>query len=144
MERVVKRHHSRRVADIVMMVAAFAFALQATFVAMSEAVTGDSSHYYQGFVLKHLLGEQAVQSHVVTHMHANGTEHRHAIDDDDLDDHIKQSGMNMAVVVAVLPCPMNCGTATIVCCRLDFQPPSPLQVAEQDGPREPPRPPSIT
>ena len=142
--RVSKGCYSRRLADIVMMVAALAFTLQATFVTMSEAVTGDSSHYYQGFALKHVLGEGAVESHIITHTHANGMEHRHAIDDDDVDDHIKQSGQNMAIVVGVLPCPMNFGMATVPCCGLDFHIPSPLQVADQDGLRKPPRPPSIT
>src|SRR6267143_4620172 len=50
-------------------------------VAASEAATGDSSHYYLGFVFSHPHGGN--HSHVVTHKHADGTIHEHAIDDDD-------------------------------------------------------------
>jgi ABC-type nickel/cobalt efflux system permease component RcnA len=133
------RLYLRRLAVIVMMAAAGAFTLQATFVAMSEAATGDTSHYYQGFALRHALGG-AAHSHVVTHMHADGIVHRHAVDDGALDDHVKQRGWNMAVVVGVLPCPTHCTIATVVGSKLGPAMPSPLQVADQDGLRKPPRP----
>jgi ABC-type nickel/cobalt efflux system permease component RcnA len=134
----------RRLVAIVMMAAAVAFTVQATFVAMSEAATGDTSHYYQGFALRHALGDGAAHSHVIKHVHADGTVHRHAVDDDALDEHIKQRGWNMAVVVGVLPCLTNCIVATIVGSKLGIEMPSPLQIADQDGLRKPPRPPCIT
>jgi ABC-type nickel/cobalt efflux system permease component RcnA len=130
----------RRLAGIAMMAAAVAFTLQATFVAMSEAATGDTSHYYQGFALRHALGEGAAHSHVVMHMHADGIVHRHAVDDGALDDHVKQRGWNMAIVVGVLPCPTHCTVATVVGSKLGPEMPNPLQVADQDGLRKPPRP----
>jgi ABC-type nickel/cobalt efflux system permease component RcnA len=88
-----------------MMAAAVAVALQGMFVAASEAATGDTSHYYLGFVLGH-LHDQA-HSHVVSHRHADGIVHQHAIDDDDdaLAKHVKQTGFNMALAICVLPCP---------------------------------------
>ena len=95
----------KRVAVAMMMTAAVAFALQCVFVAASEAATGDTSHYYLGFVFNHPHGEN--HSHVVAHRHADGTIHQHAIDDDDdaLAKHVKEPGWNMALVVCVVPCP---------------------------------------
>src|SRR5262249_51429579 len=85
-----------------MMTATLAFALQGACVAASEAATGDSSHYYLGFAFHHSGG---THSHVITHRHADGTIHRHAVDDDDgaLADHIKQPGWNLALVICVVP-----------------------------------------
>src|SRR4051812_40476908 len=101
--RFARRPFSQRLAAIVMMAAWVAFAVQGMFVAASEAATGDSSHYYLGFVFGHSHGEG--HSHVVTHRHAGGIVHQHAIDDDDdaLAEHVKGPGWDMAVVVCVLP-----------------------------------------
>ena len=88
-----------------MMAAAVAFTVQGIFVAASEAATGDTSHYYLGFVFTHPPGES--HSHIMAHRHADGTVHEHAVDDDDEDSlakHIKQPGRNMALVICVLPC----------------------------------------
>src|SRR5262249_1888070 len=85
-----------------MMTASLAFALQGMCVAASEAATGDSSHYYLGFAFHHPGGNH---SHLVTHRHADGTVHTHAVDDGDgaLADHVKQPGWNMALVICVVP-----------------------------------------
>src|SRR5882762_8824010 len=103
--RLAAQSLSRRVAVIVMMVAAAAVALQGMFVAASEAATGDTSHYYLGFVLGH--SHDRTHSHVINHQHADGIVHQHAIDDDDeaLAKHVKQTGFNMALAICVLPCP---------------------------------------
>ena len=143
--RLATRPFLRRFAVIVMMTAAVAFALQGLFVATSEAATGDTSHYQLGFAFSHALGAGAAHSHVITHVHADGTVHRHAVDDDDgaLDEHIKQRGWNMAIVVGVLPGPGICTVAVVVVGKLAIEQPSPLRVADQSGLRKPPRPPCI-
>src|SRR5438552_5178225 len=88
--RFARRPISRRLATIIMMAAAAAFTVQGIFVAASEAATGDSSHYYLGFVFNHT--HSVSYSHIVTHRHADGTVHQHAIDDDALAKHVKESG----------------------------------------------------
>jgi ABC-type nickel/cobalt efflux system permease component RcnA len=130
--RLARRPILRRFAVIVMMAAAVAFTLQGLFVATSEAATGDTSHYQLGFAFSHALGAGAAHSHLITHVHADGTVHRHAVDDDDgaLDEHIKQRGWNMAIVVGVLPCPSICMVPAIVGSRLAIEKPSPLLVAD--------------
>jgi ABC-type nickel/cobalt efflux system permease component RcnA len=140
---IARQLFCRRVAIALMMAAALAFVVQGMFVAASEAATGDSSHYYIGFVVEHALGEH--HSHLVTHRHADGTIHRHAIDDDDgaLAKHIKQPGLNMALVVCVVPCPSVPLISQIVAGRLTIESPGRLWVAELNGLRRPPRPPSI-
>jgi len=138
--RSTRRSCWQRFAVVVMMAAAVALVLQATFVATSEAATGDTSHYYQGFALRHLLGGGTLHSHVVAHVHADGTMHQHAIDDGALDDHVKERGWNMAIVVGLLPCPMTCKIATPAGRKLALDLTRPLAVGEPDGLRKPPRP----
>jgi hypothetical protein len=125
-----------------MMTATLAFALQGICVAASEAATGDSSHYYLGFAFNHAHG---THSHIVTHQHADGTIHRHAVDDDDdaLADHVKQPGWNMAVVVCVVPVIAVPALHEVAGERLAMEVPRRLWVAAIDGLRRPPRPPSI-
>ena len=131
--RFARQSLLRRVATIVMMAATLAFALQGIFVATSEAATGDSSHYYLGFALEHAEGDHP--SHLVTHRHADGTVHRHAIDDDDcaLDKHIKQPGSNMALVVCVAPFLAAFATFDVVACKLTIVNPRRLWFAEIGG-----------
>jgi hypothetical protein len=131
------------VAAIVMMAAWVAFAVQGMFVAASEAATGDSSHYYLGFVFGHSHGEG--HSHVVTHSHAGGIVHQHAIDDDDdaLDKHVKEPGWNMAVVVCVLPSRDISAIFEVAGRKLAIENPDHLRVADSGGLRRPPRPPYI-
>jgi hypothetical protein len=134
---------SQRVPTIIMMAAAVAFALQCIFVAASEAATGDTSHYYLGFVFGHPHGGE--HSHVVTHRHADGTIHQHAIDDDDdaLAKHVKGSGWNMALVICVLPSPDVPAFSAIAGHKLTIEKPQRLPDADICGLRRPPRPPSI-
>jgi hypothetical protein len=133
----------KRVAVAMMMTAALAFALQCIFVAASEAATGDTSHYYLGYVLSHSHGGN--HSHIVTHRHADGTTHRHAIDDDDgaLAKHVKDPGSNMALVVCVLPFSDVTAFSEIAGYRLEIEKAQPLPVADIGGLKRPPRPPSI-
>jgi hypothetical protein len=133
----------KRLATILMMVAAVAVALQGIFVAASEAATGDTSHYYLGFVLGHLHNQ--AHSHVVSHRHADGIIHQHAIDDDDdaLAKHVKQTGFNMALAICVLPrldVPAICGMAGQ---KLSMATPPGLPLIDPGRQRPPPRPPSI-
>jgi len=126
-----------------MMAAAVAFTIQGIFVAASEAATGDSSHYYLGFVFSHPHGGN--HSHVVTHKHADGTIHEHAIDDDDdaLAKHVKEPGWDMALVICVLPCRDISAISEIASQKLTIEKPDHLRVVDLDGLRRPPRPPSI-
>ena len=130
-------------ATIMMMAAAVAVALQGVFVAASEAATGDTSHYYLDFVLNH--SHDRTHSHVVTHRHVDGKVHQHAIDDDDdaLAKHVKQTGFNMALAICVLPCPNMPAFSEMAGHKLSISKPPHLRVADLDGLRPPPRPPSI-
>jgi hypothetical protein len=133
----------RRAATIFMMAAAVAFALQCIFVAASEAATGDTSHYYLGFVFGHPQGGK--HSHAVTHRHADGTIHQHAIADDDgaLAKHVKTPGWDMALVICMLPSPNVTAFSEIAGHKLTIQRPQRLPDADIGGLRRPPRPPSI-
>lgn len=130
----------KRVAVAMMMTAAVAFALQCIFVAASEAATGDTSHYYLGFVFSHQ--HDANHSHVVTHRHEDGTIHQHAIDDDALAKHVKGPGWNMALVICVIPCPEGTAYTEIAGHKLPIEKARRLPVADIGGLRRPPRPPA--
>jgi hypothetical protein len=133
----------RRIAAIVTMAVALAFALQGVFVAASEAATGDSSHYYVVFAFEHDNGEH--HTRMVTHMHADGTIHTHAIDDDPgaLARHIKQPGSNMALVICVAPNMSFPAPFAVAGQKLTPENPQPPRIADLDGQKRPPRPPSI-
>jgi len=126
-----------------MMAAALALVLQTTFVATSEAATGDTSHYYQGFAFRHILGDGTAPSQAVAHVHADGMTHQHAVDDGALDDHVKERGWNMAIVVGLLPGPTTCPMAALAGSRLAPVAARPLPAGDRDGPRRPPRPSGI-
>jgi hypothetical protein len=125
-----------------MMTATVAFALQGICVAASEAATGDSSHYYLGFAFHHPGG---THSHLITHRHADGTIHTHAVDDDPgaLAKHIKQPGWNMALVVCVVPAVAVPVLSELAGERLTIENPPQLWVADLEGLRRPPRTPCI-
>ena len=125
------------------MVAAVAVALQGMFVAASEAATGDTSHYYLGFVLGH--SHDRMHSHVVTHRHADGIVHQHAIDDDDdaLAKHVKQTGFNMALALCILPCPNVPAIFEMPGHKLSMTTAPGLPLIDLGRQRPPPRPPSI-
>jgi hypothetical protein len=126
-----------------MMAAAVAVALQGIFVAASEAATGDTSHYYLGFVLGHLHDQ--THSHVVSHQHADGIVHQHAVDDDDdaLAKHVKQTGSNMALAICVLPSLDVPAISEMAGHKLSMATPPGLPLIELGRLRPPPRPPSI-
>jgi hypothetical protein len=126
-----------------MMAAAVAVALQGMFVAASEAATGDTSHYYLGFVLGH--AHDRMHSHVVIHRHADGKVHQHAIDDDDasLAKHVKETGSNMALAICVLPCLDMPALSEMAGHKLSMATPPRLPLIDLGRLRPPPRPPSI-
>jgi ABC-type nickel/cobalt efflux system permease component RcnA len=134
-----------RFAAVIMMVAVIAFTFQATFIAPSEAATEGTSLYHHGFARSHV--RQQANHHEVAHVHADGTAHSHAIDDDALDEHIQEPGCpccwNMAIVVGVLPAPTACTVALALGARLAIEAPAPYRDTEPNGPRRPPRPSSI-
>jgi hypothetical protein len=134
----------QRFAVIVMMTAALAFVLQGTLIARSDAATGEAGHFHHG----HFQHEHTDQehSHVLTHVHVDGTIHRHAIDDDeDLADHIKEHGCPCctAMVVGNLPSLNICPIIATVAYRLDIERPIPLTASDPGGLTRPPRPPCI-
>ena len=133
-------------ADIVMMAAALAFTIQGSFIA--QAATGVNGHYHHGYGQQHAVHQHA-KSHVVAHVHKDGTVHRHAVDDGNraLKDHSQQPGCpccwNMAIVVAVLPLLPVSEFDAAPRSRLAIENLDPYRSTEPDGPRRPPRPPSI-
>jgi ABC-type nickel/cobalt efflux system permease component RcnA len=137
----------RRFAAIVMMAGAVAFTLQGTLIATSQAATGEAAGHAHGhFHHDHTATEH---SHVLAHVHVDGTVHSHAIDDDDgLDEHIKQHGCpccwNMAVAVGVLPALNICNLVASVAYKLAIEVPTPLKVVDPTRLKRPPRTPSIT
>jgi hypothetical protein len=136
----------RRCVDIVMMAAALAFTFQGTFIA--QAGTGVNSHYHGGYGHRHSSDEHA-KRHVVAHVHADGTVHQHAVADGDraLKDHRQEPGCpccwNMAIVAAVLPLLPVSELCAAPHSRVSIGHLDPYRGTEPDGPRRPPRPPSI-
>jgi hypothetical protein len=136
-----------RFAAAIMMAAVIAFTFQATFIAPSDGSIGETSLYHHGFARSHPHPQASAHPHEVAHVHADGTAHRHAIDDDDLDEHVQEPGCpccwNMAIVVGVLPAPTACTVTLASGARLVIEAPAPYRDTEPNGPRRPPRPPSI-
>jgi len=134
---------------VIMMTATMAFTLQGTFIAASQTATGQNSHYHHGYAHSHAFYEGHAKSHVVAHVHADGTVHKHVVDDDDgaLNDHIQEPGCpccwNMAIVIGVLPNVTNCTVFATLSGKLAIEMPTPYRGTEPNGPRRPPRPPSI-
>ena len=140
MSRFGARPWFLRLVDILMMAATLAFTLQSSFIA--QAATGTNSHYHLSHT-PHRHGKE----HVVTHVHADGTVHQHAVDGgaSTLSDHLREPGCpccwNMAIVVAVLPIPPISEVKSIASSPLALERPDPFRGTEPDGPRRPPRPP---
>src|SRR5882757_277949 len=132
-----------------MMVAVLAFALQATFIAPSESATGEAAPYHHGYARSHVQHAAGAHSHEASHVHADGTAHRHVVDDDDgaLDDHLQEPGCpccwNMAIVVGVLPSVNLCTVFATLGDTLAVTTPVAHRGIEPNGLRRPPRPPSI-
>ena len=133
-----------RFVDIVMMAAAVAFTLQSSFIA--QAATGTNSHYPRSHTHS---SHRHAKEHVVTHVHADGTVHQHALDGGarTLNGHLREPGCpccwNMAIVIAVLPILPVPQVKSVASSRLTIETPDPFRGTEPDGPRRPPRPPSI-
>ena len=135
-----------RFAAAAMMAAVIAFTFQATFIAPADGATEGTSRYHHGFARSQ--AHQQTHAHEVAHVHADGTAHRHVIDDeDDLDEHIQEPGCpccwNMAIVVGVLPAATACTVTLALGARLVIEAPAPYRDTEPNGPRRPPRPSSI-
>src|SRR5882724_13165240 len=119
-----------------MMVAVLAFALQATFIAPSESATEEAGSYHHGYARSHVQHAAGAHSHEASHVHADGTAHRHLVDDDDgaLDEHIQEPGCpccwNMAIVVGVLPAPTACTVSFVSGTRLAIAAPVPYRDTE--------------
>src|SRR5262249_4318324 len=132
-----------------MMMAVLAFALQATFIAPSDTAAEDAGPYHHGYARSHAHHPAGTHSREASHVHADGTAHRHLVDDDHgaLDEHIQEPGCpccwNMAIVVGMLPSPAVCATSIPASRKLAIEMSGPYWEAEPGGLRRPPRPPSI-
>jgi hypothetical protein len=130
----------QRFADIVMMAAVMAFALQSAFIAQSAA--GTNNHYHPSL-------HRHAKVHVVTHVHTDGTVHQHPVENTAraLNDHLQEPGCpccwNMAIVVGVLPLPVVTTLDAVESVRLAIRGPDPCRSTEPDGPGRPPSTPSI-
>jgi hypothetical protein len=123
---------------LVMIAAMLEFALQATYIRPS-ADNGGSPGY---------ASRSHAKTHLVTHVHADGTVHRHAVEGGKgaVDDHLRESGSpcwSMAIVVGVMPSPSLCAVEAILIGKLAIHALDSYRGTEPDGPRRPPRPPSI-
>jgi hypothetical protein len=122
------------------MAATVAFTLQATFI--TQTAGGANSHFH------HSLHRHA-KSHVVAHVHADGTVHKHSVEDGAraLSDHLQEPGCpccwNMAIVVGILPLPIVANLDAVAATKLAIRGLDPYRGTEPDGPRRPPRTPSI-
>jgi hypothetical protein len=127
-------------ADILMVAAAVAFAFQAAFIAQTAA--GTNSHYHPSL-------HRHAKSHVVAHVHADGTVHEHAVEHGAraLSDHLQEPGCpccwNMAIMVGVLPLPVLASLDAVAAARLAIRGPDPCRSTEPDEPGRPPSTPSI-
>jgi hypothetical protein len=132
---------------IVMIAAMFEFALQATYIQPSANGVDTKSGSHLGYT----AGGLPYRDHstgIVSHVHADGTVHRHAVEggNGSIDDHLRESGSpcwSMAIVVGVLPSPSGCAVEAILIGKLAIQVLEPYRGTEPNGPRRPPRPPSI-
>jgi hypothetical protein len=135
-------HIPHELAVTIMVTAALAFIFQGAFIAAAQTITGEN-HYHHGYAHKGHV------SHVATHVHADGTVHRHVVDDDDdgLNSHIQEPGCpccwNMAVLMGVLPSPILWSVFATLSGTLAPEISQPSRGTEPGGPRKPPRPPSI-
>jgi hypothetical protein len=134
--RLFARASLDQFAAIVMITAALAFTLEPTYFVTSQAARGGHAHSHSA-----LSAQQA--SLVVTHVHADGTMHKHAVDDGTLTRHKKEPGYPNAAIIALLPS-VSIGTvASIVQAKLTAESAVPQRGTEPNGPRRPPRTPSI-
>jgi hypothetical protein len=139
----------KRLGVVIMMTATMAFTLQGAFIAASESATGENSHYHHGYAHSHAFGAGPAKTHMVAHVHTDGTVHEHVVDDDDgaLNDHIQEPGCpccwNMAIIMGVLPNAPTWSAFATLGGKLAIGVPTPSRGTAPNGPRRPPRPPSI-
>jgi hypothetical protein len=128
-----------------MIAAAMAFTFETSFISTSEAAAGEIDHAHHEHAPHHPdVGHP--KTHAVTHIHADGTIHRHAVADDEHANHVRQSGSpcwSMAVVVGVLPSLSACAIEEILIGKLAIEGVPPHRGTEPDVPGRPPRPPSL-
>jgi hypothetical protein len=135
--RLFARASLDQFAAIVMIVSAFAFTLQPTYFVTSQAAAqGGRIHSHSTW-----WGQQ--HSHVVTHVHADGTMHQHVVDDGTLDHHKKEPGYPNAAIAALLPALIVCAVSSIVQAKFTVKSAEPQHGTEPNGPTRPPRTPSI-
>lgn len=133
---------------IVMIAAMLEFTLQAAEIRPSANAVDSKAGSHHGHTADGLPYRSPAKTHIVTHVHADGTVHRHAVEDGKgaIDDHLRESGSpcwSMAIVVGVLPSPGACAVEAILIGKLAIHGLEPYRGTEPDGPRRPPRPPSI-
>ena len=146
--RIGAKSRFHRGVIVVMIAAMLEFALQATYIQPSANAAETKSGAHLGYT----TGSLPYRGHptrIVTHVHSDGTVHRHAVDGGNvtIDDHLRESGSpcwSMAIVVGVMPSPSVCAVEAILIGKLAIQGLEPYRGTEPDGPRRPPRPPSIT
>src|SRR5438309_652900 len=71
-----------RLAVVIMTTASLAFTVQGAFIAASQTATGEISHYHHGYAHSHGFYRGHAKSHLVAHVHTDGTVHEHVVDDD--------------------------------------------------------------
>jgi hypothetical protein len=127
-----------------MMAAAMAFAFETSFITTSE--TAERDDHDHDAVSESANGAHP-KTHLITHIHADGTVHRHAVDDDELAEHLRESGgapcWSMAIVVGVLPTLSLCPIQAILIGKIAMEALAPYRGTEPDVPGRPPRTPSI-
>ena len=132
-----------RCAVLLMMAAAMAFSLQGASIATPETAAPKNGQQHRS--QSHgAFGSH--KRHVVAHVHADGTLHRHAVDGEDggLARHTKEPGSaSTAPATAVLPSPSGFVLAVVASIPLAIEPATACRGTEPEGPRKPPRTPSI-
>jgi hypothetical protein len=134
---------------ILMIAAMLEFALQTAYIQPSAEAAGTKAGSPHGYAAGPLPYRGHPKTHIVTHVHADGTVHRHAVGSGDgaVDDHLRESGSpcwSLAIVVGVVPSSSVCAIEAILIGKLAVEGLDPYRGTEPDGPRRPPRPPSIT
>jgi ABC-type nickel/cobalt efflux system permease component RcnA len=135
----------RRCVAVVMMAAAMAFTFETSFIT-TAATAADEDHHVEHEDAPDSSNGAHPKTHLVTHIHADGTVHRHAVDDDELADHLRESGSpcwSMAIVVGVLPSLSVCPLEAILIGKIAMEELDPYRGTEPDVPGRPPSTPSI-
>ena len=122
--RLRARSRFRRCVAIVMMAAAMAFTFETSFITTSEAAETATHEDHHHDASPDSANGADPKTHIITHIHADGTVHRHAVDEDELADHLRESGSpcwSMAIVVGVLPSLSVCPVEAILIGKLAIE-----------------------